>query len=299
MTGSARDPVQCTELAALLRAGFAAGRETYPSLQLDPQQYESRVLRVSKEDSGAPAPDETLRQLALADLYLAVCCEQDVAGAWKVLVERFVPRLQRLARSLGATESDAEELARALPGDLFQPAGRGGTRSKLGTYRGKCSLFAWMAVLLRRRVVDRYRQRRAGQDVEAGPPRAASNETGPAEILIDRESDEKLRQSLAHAWEQLTSRERLALAFRYRDGLAQNHIARLMGVGEPRVSRLLTTATDRMRGILQRTWDGSPSSDRDWKQTCSILQQFFAERRQVCSSLSDNPADHPSPGSDA
>ena len=56
----------------------------------------------------------------------------------------------------------------------------------------------------------------------------------------------------------LTDRERFVLVLRYRDGLAQKSIADLLGVGEPRVSRSLAGAVDKLRAWGLGTLKAAP-----------------------------------------
>jgi hypothetical protein len=50
----------------------------------------------------------------------------------------------------------------------------------------------------------------------------------------------------------LTPKERLTLVLKHRDARPQREIARLLAVGEPRVSRLLAAAVARLRDAMAR-----------------------------------------------
>ena len=52
--------------------------------------------------------------------------------------------------------------------------------------------------------------------------------------------------AVAAAWQTFTTNEALALFYKHRDGLPQKTIAALLGVGEPRVSRLLSRGIERL-----------------------------------------------------
>jgi RNA polymerase sigma factor (sigma-70 family) len=226
---------------------------------LDAATYEHRVtelVRARLESAGitpsGPLILETASGSRLEDVYLAIACDEQVPGAWERFIELYRPRLLGLGIRAGSTPTDAPELVDSLLGDLCAPAPRGRARTRLGTYDGSGSLFAWLAVMLKRRLADRLRARRMlPLDGGAGASAAAHDPVDPASdpgaAAAARELSEALASGLESAWRRLTPREALVLRYKFREELPQHAIATLLGVGEPRVSRLVQAAVDKMR----------------------------------------------------
>lgn len=143
-----------------------------------------------------------------------------------------------------------------LLGDLVARPRAAGGRTQLAAYDGSGSLFAWLAVILARRMSERRAARTAAgaPDRDAREPAAPRHGASPDPGVeaTERELVGRLGHALERAWGELTSREALALALKYRDGLSQRRIAALLGVGEPRVSRVLESGVGRLRRALER-----------------------------------------------
>jgi RNA polymerase sigma factor (sigma-70 family) len=192
----------------------------------------------------------TLGRSALADLALAVACEDRVEGAWEALASRLAPRLEGLARRRGVSGDDAAALAQDVLSEWALPARVGAPRSLLSTYEGAGSLFGWAAVILSRRV-SRARRREAGRegggDAARGDEPVERRRPTPLEAAQGREALRRVEAALTSAWASLSGRERLALAWRHADGLPQTRIAGLLRVSEPHTSRILAGAVARLR----------------------------------------------------
>ena len=240
---------------------FAAGWMRLVLRRLGNLGLEATPARVRAAIAGAAAPD----------LFLACACEQGIAPAWETLVAGLRPRLEGLARKQGKGRGDAEALVADVLGDLSLPPPRGGSRTLLGTYDGSGSLFGWLAVVLVRRVAAASRGRRVGSldaaheaDAERGAPvAAASPPADPAEGALDAETTRRFERAVGEAWRTCTARERLALLLRHRDGLAQRQVAVVLGVGEPRASRLLAQGRRKLSAALNGS-GGDPARERDW-----------------------------------
>lgn len=250
-----------------MAAAYAAGRAVHPALRCDLAAYRSSVeqrldarLRCLRL---APAPGrraEWLGRAAHADLYLAVACEQRVAGAWEALLRDLTPRLTGLAHERGLRGAEAETVAGEVLGDLSLPASGEDPRPLLLGYAGVGSLFGFTAVLLTRRLARRARDPRERRRVplepagepgrDEGAPAHAAATAPPAEQAADADLAARFEAALTEASRALTARERLALVAKHRDGRSQREIAVLLKVGEPRVSRLLASAVGRLRGAL-------------------------------------------------
>ena len=283
--GSAESPGEATEdCRRLLRRAFIDGEREHSSLAfLSWEIFSRRALALvrrraarSGERRSSDFAPRMLERIAAADLYLALACDEGVDGAWRVLTSRYESRLCGLAVRRGVSAADADELVANLLGDLIAEPGRTAAASRLATYEGTGTLWSWLSVILVRRLAERAAQREAESAAPAGADSAPAS-SQPAE---EEETRASLRPVLSAAWEELPDREALALLYKYRDGLSQKRIARLFGVGEPRVSRILGSAVKRLRselgprlGLLTRE-----ATDGTWE----TLRDLLGERLQEC-----------------
>jgi RNA polymerase sigma factor (sigma-70 family) len=144
--------------------------------------------------------------------------------------------------------SEAEEVAGEAPGLLVVPPKSATAATTLGTWDGRARLSSWLAAITLRRWFARRRATSMSTESLVEPQdRRRAPVAEPLEGLVGGESAQRLLGALDAAWERLTERERLALLLRYRGDLPQTRIAVLLGVGEPRVSRLLGAALERLR----------------------------------------------------
>lgn len=249
---------------ARLAEGHAAGRAAWPPVELSCARYATRAFEVTARRPalaghapGSPAHADAVARAALTDLYLSLACDDLTEHAWPVLVARFTRPLRAVASRMRRT--DAEEAACELLDDLATP-GPDGSRTRLGGFDGRGSLLGWLTAILVRRVWKSGRRSDsrlavsldAGEGVQGphGSDRAGQDSDGadPAERVADAETAAVLDRAFARAWDDLTSRERLALLLKHRDGRTQREVAATLGVGEPRVSRLVGAAVEKLRG---------------------------------------------------
>jgi DNA-directed RNA polymerase specialized sigma24 family protein len=280
--------------ALLLRRGYEDGRAEYGDLGIDFPTFAERAVRLAARRTLslglAATPErlaEALARAGLSDLALTTACEAGDPAAWRVLSARFVPRLCGLAARRGAAPAEAEAFAIDLVGDLSLPPRSGGTRTLLGTFDGAGSLFAWLAVILVRRMATAARVVRplsldAGRAGYAGSaPRATRDGTAadPSEASADAETGDRFGGALEAAWRGMTARERLALLCKYRDGLSQRGIAALLHVGEPRASRLVAQALRKVaRAVRAHLGDAPAASDCPAGGAWRALREATAER---------------------
>jgi len=263
-------------MPGVLRRGFEEGRAAHGPLPLPFETFERRALALTdrrlRRAGGTPAPgevEEALSRAALGDLFLAVACEEGTPGAWDRFAAFYGRTLVALAVRRGAANAEAEELAREIPGELFTPPPSGGTRTRLGTFDGAGSLAGWLAVIVQRRLVDR--RRAAVRTVPlADTDRPDGSAPDPASAAADAETGRLLGEGLREGWAALADREALALLLKYRDGVSQTAIAGILGVGEPRVSRMIAAASEKLRAaVIRRT-------GRDAHQAAGGLERTVA-----------------------
>lgn len=230
------------------------GRRAHPAVPLPEEAFRTAFVRCRPPRSPRLAPGRA------ADFYLAAACSAGVDEAWTALRTRWFPIAGAYLLRRGTAPAEVEPLLAELPGHLFEVPvdGEGAGIPRIGSYRGDSALFTWLVV-----VALRFQRRRNGataretdlREPETVPePGAAS----PAEQVLLRERAKRFQKSIAAAWGTLTRREALAILLKYRDGLPQKEIAGLLGVGEPRVSRLLDSGMARIRREVQHRMRETP-----------------------------------------
>lgn len=247
---------------ASVRAHYEAGLRAHGDFGLPWEDFagsvwahaERRLRREGGTEGGDPTSDAiraAIPRLAGADLYLATACDAYREGAWRLLDAEFAPRLAALARSRDVPAGAASEAVEDLRQDLALPAPGGAARTLIGTYDGTGSLFAWLAAILLRRLWKRKADARVaaggGTDEPAATVSAPAGSADPVLAVLDREEDARFRVAFARAWERCTRNERIAILGAHRHGLRHREIARLLGVGRPRVTRLLASGVARLR----------------------------------------------------
>jgi RNA polymerase sigma-70 factor (ECF subfamily) len=296
----------------LLHRAHDDGRREYPGVALDFAVYARRALDLAtrRVERGGVAPtdarvDDALERAHGADLYLAIACDAGLARSWETLEERVLPGLSRVAARRGASAAEAQDVLAELPGELCSPPPSGGARTRLGSYDGSGSLFAWLAVVVARRVADLRRASytptgRAATSLEASgesaPAPAATDAASrrPIDRLVLDEEASRFREALRRAWRDLTDREALVLLWKHRDGLAQRDIARLLDVGEPRVSRLLDAALAKLRTTIQRAGVAGPGggASAPWLALADALRTHLASSAPFHDVLERDPSSH-------
>lgn len=264
----ARNPAADLDLradAVRLRRGFEEGRRIHGELGIAFDAYAARVISIARARlarSGAPATDagmaEVLERTVLEDLYLAVACDTGIPAAWEALQRDLPARLEALALKRGASAAEAEEVTQDVIGDLLTPSSRSAFRTHLGSFEGAGTLFSWVAGIALRKLFARRKTRPSVPFHGAGEPGAPEPAAGPerapdpAELTIDRDEAERTLAALQEAWTRLTPRESLAVVLKFRDGLPQTGIARILDVGEPRVTRLIQGAVEKIREVFRK-----------------------------------------------
>lgn len=282
----------------ILRAGFEAGRVEYGPLPLDFERFASAahaavVRRVPGDRIGAmlaSTVETAFAKMALPDLFLAVACENGIAGAWEVLTSRLRPRLRSVVRARGVTGDEADEIVLEILGDLATAPADGRGRTQLSGYLGAGSLAGWLSVIAFRRVVDRARARKPtlrlslpddGEERERPIEALATSASDPARMTLDDEMLGRMRREFDAACRLLTPKESLALHYRYARDMKLDGIARILDVGIPRVSRILESAVERLKKALhaslgegpRRSW---PESESFWTALRGALRDYVA-----------------------
>ena len=248
-----------------LREAYRVGEEAYGPLPLEFDRFACRVA--------APLLTEgefarCLAGLHAEDAYLAIACDERVPGAWETFDRRFVPRMRGMALRLGASPEQAEEIARELSGELISPPADGRAQTRLGTYDGRGSLFAWLSTTVRNRLTDRFRRRTPAAFGDEGID-GMSDETDPDPPLhvVGTETSGRLRVALRDALLDLSTRESLVLLWIYRANQTQTQIAKILKISVPRVNQIKKRAESRVAASVRRAFKDDSFSAwprRDW-----------------------------------
>jgi RNA polymerase sigma factor (sigma-70 family) len=259
-----------------IRAAHAAARDEHGDLGLSHEAFEERVSAgVGRQGlSTAAAVSDAVRAAALGDLYLASACDAGSARAWSLLAEGYRHRLEGFARRRGLPSAECEAVVQDLFGDLSLPPPRPVARTLLGTYGAAGSLFGWLCVVLLRRLAARARGRQAvsldalpAEGREAARARSGPGvSAAPPDALAQDETSRRFSAAIGRAWRELSPQERLALLGKHRDGLTQRRIGALLGVGEARVSRIVSAGVEKLAGRVRAALSetGGPSGEALW-----------------------------------
>lgn len=258
---SSRGPMSPGSNGAHAERAYAAGRAAYPTLTLASEVFARAWERLAaarharSKARGLP-PGEPV---SAPDLYLATACDAGDSAAWEVLDRAYTPQLRGLLRKHGATEAEAAEMLADLPGLLCEPPPLAQARTRIGTYDGSGLLVSWLSIFVLR-TVNARRKQRTGESLGAQDPAAEAGSTraGALPGVLVSEALQRFQAAVAGAWETLTDRERLGILLKYRDNLSGRETARVLGVGEPRVSRLLAAGLEKIRAAVARGMPGTP-----------------------------------------
>ncbi|MDA1264980.1 MAG: sigma-70 family RNA polymerase sigma factor [Planctomycetota bacterium] len=249
--------------------------------------FKARVL----ERAGATGASisEVLAATRGDDLYLALAWQHGSQAAWSIFSERYEQGLVAAAQGQGAGLEQARDLAQGLPGQLI-------AEDTLTRYQGRGSLRGWLKVMVQRRVIDGARRSATEQDL-GSVVHEAQTPAGDADLgAMERETTQKLITAAHALAESLTPKESLVLQFKYRDGLPQRTIARLLSVSDSRVTRLVGQGSEKLAAQLRRTFPGGrpepfPGLDALWR----TLGNFQVDRQDPALPP-DHGADPPTAG---
>ena len=229
------------------RLAHARGRRAHPRIELALEAFVAPPV--------GPVPS------AVGDVYLARACDAGVDGAWERLEACYRKPVLRFLRRRGAARDEAELLLDDLWSTLATPPPRGGAHTRLGTYDGRGSLSSWLCTVAWRRLVDGWRARAGTREVEQDAPAPAGRQHDPALRASREEAARLIGLGLEDAWSEMTARELQVIVLKYKHRLPQKQIARVLRIGPPRVSRVLQSATTRLREAIARRFD----RQSDWE----------------------------------
>ena len=245
---------------------------------------ERRLERAGTEVSPAAARD-VLRRTARADLALAVACDEGVAGAWEVLARGAPPPARRSRaqarprrrRRRGARVRRARGTGAAGHVERRAHAARDLRRDgqPLRVVRGDPGPAPGAHARTRDRSARRSPWRRSGN----AP--AAARTTIPRTCCATPNGRGRFERTLRTAWTALTGRERLALAYRFLDGVPQTAIARVLGISEPHTSRLVTGAVAKLEAAVVAEVGAEGGGTRLWAALADAVRKNLVSTSAV------------------
>lgn len=170
---------------------------------------------------------------------LAGLASGDLA-AFRALLDKHLPAVERLARRILGNEADAADVAQEAMLRLWQSGG--------GIEVGAGGLRPWLNRVTVNLCIDRTRsaKRLVVMDEVPDTPVAADQER----VL----SEQDLGRRVAAALETLPERQRLALTLFHYEGFTQASIAALMELSEDAVESLIARARRSLKQRLQGEW---------------------------------------------
>ncbi len=276
-----------------LRRGCERAIAEYGPLALPLDAFAARVAALATRHWRGQGVEPTAERVtkyvasaALHDLYLASACDAGDSTAWNVLATRFRSRLEGFAAKRGIGSAEAEALVQDLFGDLASPPPNGASPTLLGTFDGSGSLAGWLSIVVIRRIAARSRGRKMGSldtpgDAGHDPatPSHAAPVADPLESAVRTETAARFATSLDAAWSTLTSQERLALVAKHRDGFTQRRVGDLLGLGEARVSRIVSAAVRKLSDALRPVADGAIGGDLWRRLEAAVARQLASPGR--------------------
>jgi RNA polymerase sigma factor (sigma-70 family) len=273
---------------------WESARAACPGIALPLGPFAGRALAIARTRDPV-APDRALALMSLEDLFLAVACDAGAAGAWETFQARYLPRVRGLADRLGASSDEARELTETLPGYLCEPPPAGQARTRLGTYDGTGSLFGWLSIIVRRRIL-LGRRAPGARESSSGPTSRASRDSEPLPSALNVEGAGLLEEAFRTAWSRFSPLERIVFLFRFRDGRSQKEIAGTLQVSEPRVSVLLKQARAKLQEtVLQRLGPGLAGGDGEWNALRDAVARILPGLPVAGPTEGGNPVNRPLP----
>ena len=159
-------------------------------------------------------------------------------GAFEEILSRFEGRALALAHHLGASRTDAEDIAQESFLRLFR---------HIDSYQGGRRFTAWFYRIVINVTRDHLRRTRSDLTASgAGEGADQSAEPHPLSGLVAAERRDQVRRALQH----LTDREREVIILREIQGLSTWQVARILRVNPITVRRHAMRARERLRELL-------------------------------------------------
>lgn len=242
--------------AAELDAIYADCAKAYSDFGLSPADFRDAVIGAINKylmsftgGSEVPSTQELSRfigELQDRDLYLALACARGNEQAWWEFDRQYRSFIERWARHLVRSGTDADEVIDSVYVELFGTRVVQGVRqSKFRTYTGRGTLRGWLRTVILHTVVDLYRGRKTEvplEDWSGDGDETADRQIWPAQmrgtedLMLTSVVRDRYRSATMAALDQslaaLDDHETLLLLYYHVEGLKLREIARI--VEQPR-----------------------------------------------------------------
>ncbi|WNG24381.1 sigma-70 family RNA polymerase sigma factor [Cystobacter fuscus] len=228
-------------LEGLLAGHLAAGEGAWPTVKLAPESF----LRHLARHLPAPgAPEDALRQLHAADLYLACACAEGEPQALLAFEQHVLRKVPARLGSLPAATRD--EVLQMLRQRLL--LGVGGAPPRIADYAGRGPLSAWVRIVAAR-LVGAMSNQSGRQELFSEPPEALEQllaPDNPEREVLRADSSEAFSLALRAALAALPERERALLRMHHLHGLTMDRLATMYGESRSSIARHVAQARERL-----------------------------------------------------
>ena len=222
-------------VADALLAARDAGRTAWPGLVVDDEVFGRFVGERVAADELAPGAEP----LALTDLYLACAAIAGVPGASETLVRACEPPV-RAALTRVTPPAEQPEILQQVWASLL--VAEEGAAPRLGQYRGRGSLVAFVRVAAVRAAISASRKRRPTTADELEVLQLADDSDDPELQYLKQVYREEFRRSFARAFEALPAPQQLLLRLDVVDQLTIDQAAAVYGRSRTTTGRHLLEA---------------------------------------------------------
>ena len=226
------------DLAKLVDEHHAQASAAWPTFVLPHERFREHVERRVR-DRASEAPEQILRTLPAADLYLAAACSDGDSAALTAFRDTIVPTLRPALGKLGMTSAQIDETIQRVLVMVFVGDG---SRPQIETYGGRGTLRSWLrtiAVRTGRRLLGIEGSAVAAEDELAALPAAVADPE--IELLRGRHRDQ-VKAAFSAAFAELGDRERNVLRQYHIDGLTIDQLAALYQVNRATTARWVAGA---------------------------------------------------------
>jgi RNA polymerase sigma-70 factor (ECF subfamily) len=243
--------VDAAALAPELSRALDDAHQAWPSVELSDEDFVDYLAARIRPDDDLLA---VMRQLKVADLYLACAAAHGRPGAEHAFERSLLARVGRFVSSIETSPAFVADVTQALRIKLL--VGSDG-QGKLSQYSGRGALDSWVCAAAIRTAID---LRRAGGHEAADNERAldilAATDDPELELLRQR-YDGQFRAALEAALLALEARDRTLLRLYFIEQLPAAQIGKLYRVHETtilrRISRVRESVFEKVRAALSLT----------------------------------------------
>jgi RNA polymerase sigma-70 factor (ECF subfamily) len=226
------------DLAQLVDEHHAQAAAAWPTFSLPLERFRAHIERHVRARAGE-APEQVVRTLPAADLYLAAACMDGDPAALAAFRDGVVPALKPALGKLGMSNAQIDETIQRVLVTVFVGDG---ARPQIETYAGRGTLRSWLrtiAVRTGRRLLGIEGSAIATEDELAALPAAVGDPE--IELLRGRHRDQ-VKQAFAAAFAELGERDRNVLRQYHIDGLTIDQLATLYKVNRATTARWVAGA---------------------------------------------------------